>query len=101
MEKKHYSPKDFFDSMPKWKRRKDPFFTKIFFRPVSFVISSILANLKISANAVSIFSILVSIAVAVLFCIPNKICTYVGGGLICFWLLLDCVDGNLARTVKK
>lgn len=96
-----YSPKYFSDNLPKWKKKKDPILSRIFYRPVSFLTASICANLKISANAVSYFSLLVGIASCALFFVNNYICNIVGAALVNVWLLLDCTDGNLARSVKK
>lgn len=96
-----YTPKYFRDNMPAWKRKKDPIISRILYRPLSFVTASICANLKISANAVSYFSILIAIAGCVLFFFDNFVCNLVGAILINVWLWSDCTDGNLARSVKK
>lgn len=96
-----YSPKYFYDNMPKWKRKKDPILTRIFYRPLSFVCSSIASTLRISANAVSYFNILVALAASVLFLFNDKTCAVVGAVLVNVWLLLDCTDGNIARSVRK
>lgn len=96
-----YSPKYFHDSLPKWKRRKDSLICRFTYRPISFVLSSLCANLNISANAVSCFSIIVAIVGPILFLFNNFVCAIVGAGLIVFWAILDCTDGNLARSYKK
>lgn len=96
-----YSPKFFSDNMPKWKKKKDPLLTRFFYRPLSFVCSSIASSLHISANAVSYFNVLVVLAAAVLFLFNNRVCAIVGASLINLWLLLDCTDGNIARSVRK
>lgn len=96
-----YTVKYFKDGMPEWKRKKDPLICRLIYRPVSFVIASICANAGISANAVSYFSIIVAITSAVVFLFGTQISSIVGAILINIWLVLDCVDGNLARSVKK
>lgn len=96
-----YSPKYFYDNMPKWKRKKDPILSRIFYRPLSFVCSSIATCLHISANAVSYFNILVAMASSILFLFGNFTCAIVGASLVNLWLLLDCTDGNIARSVRK
>lgn len=96
-----YTPKFFCDNMPKWKRRKDPVLTRIFYRPLSFVCSSVASMFHISANAVSYFNVLVALAASVLFFFNNKMCAIVGAILANVWLLLDCTDGNIARSVRK
>ena len=98
---KKYTPKYFKDNLPEWKRIKDSVTSRIFYRPVSFVTASIAANLKIDANTVSYFSILIAIMACVLFIIPNHVCNIVGAVLVNLWLISDCTDGNLARSVKK
>lgn len=35
-----YSPKFFHDTMPEWKRKKDPLVARVFHRPISFLFSS-------------------------------------------------------------
>ena len=98
---KKYTSKYFKDNLPEWKRKKDPILSRIFYRPLSFVTASICANLGISANTVSYFSILIAIASCVLIAIPNYICNIIGAILVNVWLLSDCTDGNIARSVKK
>lgn len=98
---KKYSPKYFKEGLPEWKRIKDPFTSRIFYRPLSFVTSSLCANLGISANTISYFSILIAIISCLLFIIPNHICNIIGAIFVNLWLLLDCTDGNIARSVKK
>lgn len=95
-----YTFKYFYDGMPEWKRKKDPLICRFFFRPLSFFVASICANLGISANIVSVFSTIIGILACAFFIIPGQLFSCLGCGFIFFWLLLDCVDGNLARSVK-
>lgn len=55
----------------------------------------------ISANTVSYFSAVVAVVASGLFLFNSFITHILGAFLIKVWLLLDCVDGNLARGVKK
>lgn len=96
-----YSPKFFKENLPEWKRRKDPIFSKLFYRPVSFLTASICANLGISANAVSYFSAIIGVIAAILFLFNNNLFAILGGVLVNIWLVLDCTDGNIARSVKS
>lgn len=98
---KKYTPKYFKENLPEWKRKKDPILSRIFYRPCSFITASICSNLGISANAVSYFSILIALASCILIAIPNYICNIIGAVLVNVWLLSDCTDGNIARSVKK
>lgn len=96
-----YTAKYFKDSLPAAKNRQSSVLGRLFHRPVSFWFASIAANLGITANAVSYFSVVVAIAASVLFIINNYACHIIGALLVIFWLILDGVDGNLARGVKK
>ena len=99
--KKKYTVKYFKDGLPEWKRIKDPFTTRIFYRPLSFVTSCVASNLGITANQVSYFSILIAITACVMLIIPNYVCNIIGAICTNLWLLSDCTDGNIARSVKK
>lgn len=97
----HYTAKYFRESMPEWKKRKDPVLSKLFYRPVSFFVSALAANRKWSANDVSYFSLLVGVVgcLAYLPTIPSF--NLIGAILINAWLVLDCTDGNMARSLRK
>lgn len=95
-----YTPKYFKDTMPEWKRKKDPPLSRILYRPAGFVLASAFSNAGISANTVSYISILEGIAACALFLPDNYICHIIGAVLVNFWLVLDCTDGCIARSVK-
>lgn len=96
-----YSAKYFKDNMPEWKRKKDPILVRFFYRPLSFYVAAFAANNRISANSVSYFSGALGVVAALLFLLNNHAAQIAGAILINVWLLLDCVDGNLARSVRK
>ena len=96
-----YTAKYFKDSMPEWKRKKDPILSRLFYRRVSFSLAAALANLNVSANTVSYFSALVGIVACACFLPSSWVCHIIGAALINLWLILDCTDGNLARSVKS
>lgn len=95
-----YTAKYFKDSMPEWKRKKDPIVSKIFYRRVSFYFASIFASKGISANTVSNISTIIGVTAVAMYMFPNYICGIIGGILVNLWLILDCTDGNIARSVK-
>lgn len=96
-----FTTKYFYDSMPEWKRVKDPFLSRIFYRPLSFLCASICANRGITANTVSYASVIVAIFACALF-IQNPYWCHIAGAILCnVWLIMDCTDGNLARGVMK
>jgi len=96
-----YTAEYFRKDMPEWKKKKDPIFARFFYRPVSFYISAICANMGIKANVVTIFSVFVALIAALCFYVQDKNIRIIGAILISIWLLLDCVDGNLARSVNR
>jgi phosphatidylglycerophosphate synthase len=96
-----YTAKFFRKSMPEWKRKKDPILTRWFYRPLSFYGSAFCANRNISANTVSFFSAIIAVLACSCFVYDNHSSRVIGAVLCNFWLFLDCVDGNIARSVKK
>lgn len=96
-----YSAKYFRESLPEWKRRKDPILSRLFYRPISFYVSSIATKLNISANQISYFSTGLAIVACILFLLNSFIARLFGAIMINLWLILDCADGNIARSVKK
>ena len=100
-ENKKYTPKYFKDGLPEWKRIKDPFTSRIFYRPLSFITASIATRFGLTANTISYFSIFIAIFACISLIIPNYIINIIGAILVNLWLLSDCTDGNIARTVKK
>lgn len=96
-----YNYLHFKNGLPAWKKKKDPFLSRIFYRPVSFYIAGIVANRNISANEVSYFSAIIGLIASFLFLFSYSYCRIAGAILVNIWLILDCVDGNLARSVKK
>lgn len=98
---KRFSAEYFRSNMPEWKRKKDPILCRIFYRPLSFVCSSICANLGINANTVSYFSGWLAVIGCICF-LPDNIWLHLTGAILFnVWLLLDCTDGNLARSYKR
>jgi len=79
---------------PYEKQKSDPLWAKTIIRRLSFYLTWILIRLNISAFQVSVFSISVPI-IALIFWIRLEPIT--AAVLLNVWLLLDCVDGNIAR----
>jgi phosphatidylglycerophosphate synthase len=100
MREEKYNARYFRDSLPDWKRKKDPPLSRIFYRPVSFVLASFFTKLGIGANGVSNFSTLIGMIACIFMIIPQYWAGIAGALLINFWLVLDCTDGNIARAVK-
>ena len=93
---------DFFKrKLPDWKLKKEPLICRFFYRPISYYLSVFCAKCNISANSISYFSTIVGIISCFLFLPGSKILAILGSIGINFWAILDCVDGNLARCIKK
>lgn len=98
-----YTAKYFSDNLPDWKRKKDPILVRLFYRPLSFYCSAFFANGGFSANDVTVISIVITFLADGLIaasCI-NHALGIIGTILVSVWLLLDCTDGNMARSIKK
>ena len=93
-----YTAKYFHDNLPEWKRKKDPILSRVLYRPLSFLCSAFFSNIGWTANMVSYLSAVMAIVACSCFVLGVPI---VGAVLINVWLLLDCTDGNIARSVKK
>lgn len=96
-----YTTKFFHDSMPDWKRKKDSILTRFIYRPLSFFLASVAANLGISANTVSYCSAIVALIGCGMFLISGTVFHIIGAVMMIIWLIMDCIDGNLARAIKK
>ena len=98
-----YNYQFFRDGLPDWKKKRDPIVVRFFYRPLSFYCSSIFSNLGITANDVTVISIVVAVVVGILFFCAgtNKEIGIIAAIMISVWLLLDCSDGNMARCVRK
>ena len=94
-----YSLKQFVSAHPKWKKKRDAILTRYIYRPCSFVIAWMFANLGISSNAVSRLTMLWGILACLIYLIPGKLAGVMASGMVFIWIILDCADGDLARTV--
>ena len=96
-----YSFKYVVSSLPKSKSSVSSFWVKLVARPLSFPLTWLFANCNVSANAVSVLSGIVSVIGCVLLSLPFRWSAITGIILINLWIVLDCVDGNVARVTKK
>lgn len=95
-----YTFKDITGSLTKKKNSRSSFWVQLWVRKASFPVTYLFINTGWSANMVSILSWLVIFAGAVLLSINNFASMLTGVILTNFWLVLDCVDGNIARVKK-
>lgn len=95
-----YSYKDITSSLTKKKNSRSSLWVQLWVRKASFPITYLFINTGWTANMVSVLSWFVIFGAAVLLCVNNFWCMLAGVILTNFWLVLDCVDGNIARVKK-
>ncbi|MDA8755343.1 CDP-alcohol phosphatidyltransferase family protein [Candidatus Pseudothioglobus singularis] len=71
-----------------------------FVRPISFWVASVFAVYKIRANTITWLSLAFGLIGVLLFFKGGHVSQIISSLLIFIWLILDCVDGNLARYYK-
>ena len=96
-----YTYKQILDSLPVKKNSNSSWWVKLWVRRLSFFFTYIFINLGLSPNSVSVLSIFVTLTACALFLVPAKWAVVTAAVLINFWLVLDCVDGNIARCRKQ
>jgi len=83
------------------KRRADGPWTTFVLRPLSYPTAWLFICLGFSPNAVTYLSALLCIAGFVCLAAGSALCAWIGFGLFFLFGVLDCVDGNMARVLKK
>lgn len=96
-----YTYKEIKSSLTKKKNSRSSLWVRLFIRKLSFPFTYLFINTGWTANMVSILSWIVIFVAAVLLSINNFSCMLAGVILTNFWLVLDCVDGNIARCKKQ
>lgn len=96
-----YSYKEIRASLTKKKNSRSSLWVQLWVRRASFPITYIFINTGWTANMVSILSWILIAVASVFLSINNFWFMLVGVVLINFWLILDCVDGNIARVKKQ
>ena len=94
-----YSPKFFKETMPEWKRKKDPIIAQVVHRPVSFIFSSVFSEIGLTPNQVSFISLILAFATCACFFTGSKVWYLVGAILMNIWSITDSADGNMARSL--
>lgn len=96
-----YTYKEIKNSLTKKKNSRSSLWVRLWVRKVSFPVTYLFINTGWTANMVSILSWFVILFASILLCFNNYICMLIGVILVNFWLILDCVDGNIARVKKN
>lgn len=95
-----YTYKDITSSLTKKKNSRSSLWVQLWVRKASFPITYLFINTGWTANMVSVLSWIVIFGASVLLSINNFGYMLAGVILTNFWLVLDCVDGNIARVKK-
>lgn len=96
-----YSYKEIRKSLTKKKNSRSSLWVRLWVRRASFPITYFFINTGWTANMVSLLSWFVIFGAAIMLCVNNFWCMLIGVILTNFWLVLDCVDGNIARVKKN
>lgn len=92
--------KDITSSLTKKKNSRSSLWVQLWVRKASFPVTYLFINAGWSANMVSVLSWILIFVAAVCLSINNFWWMLAGVLLTNFWLVLDCVDGNIARVKK-
>lgn len=95
-----YSWGEIVRSLPKKKNSKSSLWVKWIIRKLSFPFTFLFINLGFSAWGASVLSIFVALAGCAALCVDSALWRVVGVVLVELWLVMDCVDGNIARVKK-
>jgi len=79
-------------------REDDGFFSTFILRKISLRITSVLVEKSVTPNTVTLFSLVIGLIAAYISAQGNYIA---GGSLFLLSLVLDCVDGEIARYKNK
>lgn len=79
------------------RNKPDTFYARYFLRYFALPLVVIAGRRGISANAVSFGSIPVAVVAGMLLCMPSMTLRVAGAIVLNLWVILDCVDGSLAR----
>lgn len=96
-----YTYKEILNSLPIKKNSNSSWWVKLWVRKVSFLFTFLFINCGFSPNSVSIFSIFIALFSFICFAITREWTLIVAIININLWLILDCVDGNIARCKKQ
>lgn len=70
-------------------------------RPISFIVTWCLMRLNITANQATFISTVISIVGGIMLVTKSFSQGLVALIILNFWIIFDCVDGNIARTTHK
>lgn len=90
-------------SLPSKKKKRDKMDVWVYFiiRPISYLFTWLCLKLKISAAGATYISMIIGVFGPLLLLDSNYYTRIVGAFIINFWIIFDCVDGNIARFKKS
>ncbi len=97
----NYSMKDILDSLTPEKRKADGTMTRFLYRPVSYPASWLFLRLRLSPNSVTYLSAICCIVAFIAVLFPATVLHRTAIALFFVFAVLDCADGNMARTLKR
>ena len=97
----YYSFRKIVESLPVKKNSNSSWWVKLWVRKASFPFTYLIINMGFSPNAVSVLSIAFVLAACAGYVISTPAAIITAVVLINVWLILDCVDGNIARCRKQ
>ena len=80
------------------KKLSDPFWCRLVFRPLSFPVGWLIYKTDITANSISLISVIVTIISSLILVLGNAGSAIIISFLMLLVALLDCIDGNIARA---
>lgn len=83
------------------KRKADGPWTRLILRPLSYPSAWLFIRLGFSPNAVTYLSALLCVAGFACLAAGPELAAWIGFGLFFLFGILDCVDGNMARVLKR
>jgi len=97
----YYSYRKIVESLPVKKNSNSSWWVKLWVRKMSFPLTYLFINMGFSPNAVSVLSIAFVLAACAGYVISTPAAVITAVVMINVWLILDCVDGNIARCRKQ
>lgn len=96
-----YTMRDILDSMTAEKKKSDGTMTACLYRPLSYPVSWFFLRLSVSPNAVTCISMVFCAAAFILSLFQSTAFHWTAIAFFFVFAVLDCTDGNMARTIKE
>lgn len=96
-----YTYSDVKKSIPPIKVKTDSWWSKCGARQISYWLAARFLNFGFTPNMVSVIAIFDALCAAIFMSINNATCIIIGFVCLDLFVMFDCVDGNMARTLKQ